>query len=60
MNFYVYLILSKRLNRYITYVGYTNNIEKRIYLHNPTKVQNLQKVKMELIYKKNLMNKSMQ
>ena len=34
MNFYVYLIITKRLNRYITYVGYTNNIDKRINLHN--------------------------
>ena len=37
MSFYVYLIITKRLNRYITYVGYTNNIDKRINLHNSSK-----------------------
>ncbi len=31
---YVYLILSKKLNKYTSYVGYTNNIEKRLHLHN--------------------------
>ena len=34
MVYYVYLILSKKLNKYRSYVGYTNNIEKRLYLHN--------------------------
>ena len=37
MNFYIYLLISKRLNRYITYVGYTNNINKRLNLHNSSK-----------------------
>ena len=37
MSFYVYLIITKRLNRYISYVGYTNNINKRIDLHNSSK-----------------------
>ena len=37
MNFYIYLLISKRLNRYITYVGYTNNIKKRLNLHNSSK-----------------------
>ena len=34
---YVYLILSKKLNKYTSYVGYTNNIEKRLHLHNNSK-----------------------
>ena len=37
MNFYIYLIISKRLSGYITYVGYTNNINKRLKLHNSSK-----------------------
>ncbi len=37
MVYYVYLILSKKLNKYKSYVGYTNNIEKRLYLHNNSK-----------------------
>ena len=35
--FYVYLIISKRKNKYITYVGYTNNINNRLKLHNTSK-----------------------
>ena len=37
MNFYVYLIISKVKNKTISYVGYTNNIKKRIFLHNSNK-----------------------
>ena len=37
MVYYVYLILSKKHNKYRSYVGYTNNIEKRLYLHNNSK-----------------------
>ena len=37
MSFYVYMILSKHKDRWISYVGYTNNIEKRIFLHNNSK-----------------------
>ena len=32
MNYYVYILLAKNSN--ISYVGYTNNIKKRISLHN--------------------------
>ena len=37
MVYYVYLILSKKRNKYRSYVGYTNNIEKRLQLHNNSK-----------------------
>ena len=37
MVYYVYLILSKKHNKYRSYVGYTNSIEKRLYLHNNSK-----------------------
>ena len=37
MSFFVYLITSKVKNRTISYVGYTNNLKKRINLHNCSK-----------------------
>jgi putative endonuclease len=35
--FYVYLIISKYKNKLISYVGYTNNLDRRIFLHNTSK-----------------------
>ena len=35
--YFVYLIVSKNKNRTISYVGYTNNIKKRLELHNNSK-----------------------
>ena len=36
--YYVYLILSKNKNQnYISYVGYTKNLSKRLNLHNQSK-----------------------
>jgi putative endonuclease len=37
MKYSVYLILSKFNNRLISYVGYTNNLQKRLFLHNTSK-----------------------
>ena len=37
MIFYVYLIVSKVKKRTISYVGYTDNINKRLKLHNQGK-----------------------
>ena len=37
MTFYVYLISSKDKKRTISYVGYTNDIKKRLRLHNSSK-----------------------
>jgi len=34
MTYFVYLIGSHKRNRFTTYVGYTNNLVKRINLHN--------------------------
>lgn len=36
MNYYVYMLKSKSLKS-VTYVGYTNNLKKRIKLHNAGK-----------------------
>ena len=35
--FYVYLIVTKTNDKLISYVGYTNNLKKRLYLHNQSK-----------------------
>ncbi len=35
--YFVYLIVSKNKNRTISYVGYTNDIKKRLKLHNSSK-----------------------
>ena len=37
MIYCVYLILSKKFDKYRSYVGYTNNISNRLYLHNNSK-----------------------
>ena len=38
MNFFVYLICSKNNNnRLISYVGYTNNVKRRLEKHNSSK-----------------------
>ena len=37
MKYSVYMILSKVNNRLISYVGYTNNLQKRLFLHNTSK-----------------------
>ncbi|WP_297681875.1 GIY-YIG nuclease family protein [uncultured Candidatus Pelagibacter sp.] len=37
MSFFVYMILSKHKDKFISYVGYTNNIRNRISLHNSSK-----------------------
>ena len=58
MVYYVYLILSKKLNKYKSYVGYTNNIEKRLHLHNNSKGAKFTKgSSWKLIYYKKYNNK---
>jgi len=34
MNHFVYIILSKKNSKIKTYVGYTNNLKKRLFKHN--------------------------
>ena len=51
MIFYVYLIISKIEKKTISYVGYTNNLEKRLRLHNSNKGAKFTKgKKWKLIY----------
>ena len=58
--YYVYLIATKRYDKLISYVGYTNNIPKRIKLHNSGKGAKFTKGNhWRLIYKKKFKNKSL-
>jgi len=51
MIFYVYLITSKIKKKTISYVGYTNNLNKRLRLHNSNKGAKFTKgKKWKLIY----------
>ena len=60
MNFFVYMILTKINNRFITYVGYTNDLSKRLALHNNSKGAKFTKgKKWKLIYSKKFLSKSL-
>jgi len=37
MNYYVYVLASHNKDKFVTYVGYTNNLSKRLKLHNEGK-----------------------
>ncbi len=59
MSFYVYIIktISSKINK--TYVGYTNNLIKRLNTHNNNKgAKSTKGHKWELIYKKKFISKS--
>ena len=58
MKYVVYLIISSAKNKTISYVGYTNNIDKRLKLHNNSKGARFTKgKKWKLIYYKSYDNK---
>jgi putative endonuclease len=58
MSFFVYLIISKQKDRWISYVGYTNNIKKRVFLHNNSKGAKFTKGKFwKVIYSKRYSDK---
>ena len=59
MRFHVYLIMAKTRDKYISYVGYTKDINKRILLHNSSKGAKFTKGnKWFVIYKKSYTSKS--
>ena len=59
MKHFVYLIISFYNKRLISYVGYTNNIKKRLKLHNSSKGAKFTRgKKWKIIYKKSYNNKS--
>jgi len=60
MKFYVYLLINFNKNRATSYVGYTNNLNKRLELHNKSKGAKFTKGrKWTLIYKKCYKTKSL-
>ncbi len=57
--FYVYLIISLSISKPFTYVGYTNNLQKRLNLHNSGLGAKFTRGrKWKIIYKKIYKNKS--
>ena len=57
MSFFVYMLKSKGIKP-VTYVGYTNNLKKRINLHNTGKGAKFTKGrKWILLYKENFKSK---
>ena len=59
MYYYVYLIVTKFKKKIISYVGYTNNLKKRIKLHNSGKGAKFTRGrKWKLIYKEKFRSKS--
>mgnify|MGYP001302282556 FL=1 len=59
MSYYVYLIQSIGSKKNKTYVGYTNNLIRRISLHNRNKVAKATKgYKWMLVFKKKFYSKS--
>tara|TARA_A100000164_G_C21303785_1_gene494565 strand:- start:81 stop:362 length:282 start_codon:yes stop_codon:yes gene_type:complete len=58
MKFHVYIIITKKNNKFFTYVGYTNDIKNRLLLHNTSKGAKFTKGnKWFLIYKKSYSSK---
>ncbi len=56
--YFVYLIATKVKNKTISYVGYTNNLKKRLNLHNSSKGAKFTRGrKWKLIYYKRYKNK---
>ena len=59
MKHFVYLIITHYNKRLISYVGYTNNIKKRLKLHNSSKGAKFTRGrKWKFIYKKSYNSKS--
>ena len=59
MTYIVYLLVSKSKSRLISYVGYTNNINRRISLHNKGRGAKFTRgKKWKIIYQKRYKNRS--
>tara|TARA_Y100000590_G_scaffold402213_1_gene487811 strand:+ start:329 stop:595 length:267 start_codon:yes stop_codon:yes gene_type:complete len=59
MTFNVYMLLSKHKNKIYTYVGFTNNLKKRLIKHNASKgAKYTRGKKWIIIYKKKYLTKS--
>ena len=59
MLYYVYLIVAKKSNSLVSYVGYTNNLEKRLKAHNNSKGAKFTRGKIWILaYKKSYKSRS--
>ena len=59
MKYYVYLIATINKNKIISYVGYTNNLEKRLVAHNSSKGAKFTRGrKWKMIYSESFSTKS--
>ena len=59
MSYFVYLITSEKKKKIISYVGYTNNLKKRLNLHNSGKGAKFTKGrKWKIIYYKKYLKKN--
>lgn len=57
--YYIYMLIAYRNKRVISYVGYTNNLDKRLLLHNSSKGAKFTRGnKWFLAYKKKIFSKS--
>jgi len=60
MKYFVYIIINIKNDKSVTYVGYTNNVDKRLLLHNASKGAKFTRGrKWTLIYKKCYKTKSL-
>tara|TARA_B100001121_G_scaffold305285_1_gene322296 strand:+ start:46 stop:303 length:258 start_codon:yes stop_codon:yes gene_type:complete len=58
MSYFVYLLVSTKKSRVISYVGYTNNLKKRLSLHNKGKGAKFTRgSSWKMIYKKKYTSK---
>ena len=58
MSYYVYMLLTKRPGKFLSYVGYTNNLKNRIKMHNNSKGAKFTKGNIwKIIYKKKFLSK---
>ena len=59
MKYYVYLLVSKKYGKFFSYVGITNDLKKRINLHNSSKgAKYTRGKKWYIAYKKSYNSKS--
>ena len=59
MSYFVYMLITCSKNRFITYVGYTSNIKKRINDHNSSKGAKVTRGRnWKLIFKKKFETRS--
>ena len=59
MPYFVYMLLSKHKDKFISYVGYTNNLKKRLSLHNASKGAKFTKgKKWVIIFQQEYLNRS--